>query len=125
MSFCYKCQFSVSFFSFFHFFFSTSFHLQEIAFANISRGFIANFRQDSVSLIRRIPLLPSQVSFLLIRRTRDQNTSQSFKVSCKRVEILDKFSVYNLDAQDMDHGFVSDYSISKPYKEQIANFLWP
>ena len=31
----------------------------------------------------------------------------------------------NLDPQDMDHGFVSDYSISKPYKEQIANFLWP
>ena len=31
----------------------------------------------------------------------------------------------NDDPQDIDHGFVSDYSISKPQREQIANFLWP
>ena len=31
--------------------------------ANISRGFVANFRQDCVTLIRKIPLLPSQVPF--------------------------------------------------------------
>jgi hypothetical protein len=31
----------------------------------------------------------------------------------------------NLDPQDMDHGFVADYSISKLQKEQIANFFWP
>ena len=63
--------------------------------ANISRGFVANFRQDCVTLIRKIPLLPSQIPFLLIRRTGDQNTSQSFKVSRKRVEILGKFFVEN------------------------------
>ena len=31
----------------------------------------------------------------------------------------------HLDPKDMDHGFVSDYSILKPHKEQIVNFLWP
>ena len=52
------------------------------------RSFVANFREDSVILIRKIPLLPIKVPLLLILLTGDQITSQYFKVSCKYVEIL-------------------------------------
>ena len=135
--------------------------------------YVANFRQDSVTLIRKIPLLPSQIPILLIHRTGAQSTSNSFKVSRKRVEILGNFFAQNhpgyiansvtfcqeqcdilpeddvllgipeiiddtventpvdegpmvrknVDPQDIDHGFVSDYSISKPQREQIAIFF--
>ena len=53
--------------------------------------YVANFRQDSVTLIRKIPLLPSQIPILLIHRTGAQSTSNSFKVSRKRVEIQRQF----------------------------------
>lgn len=48
---------------------------------NVSRGFVANFRQDSVSIIKEIPLQPKDIPLVVIRRQGQNNTSADFKVN--------------------------------------------
>lgn len=60
---------------------------------NVSRGFVANFKQDSVSIIKEIPLQPKDIPIVVIRRQGQNNTSADFKVNRERVEAVGKFLV--------------------------------
>ena len=60
---------------------------------NVSRGYVANFKQDSVTFIKQIPLKPSELPCMIIRRQGQQNTSADFKVCRARVEAVGRFLV--------------------------------
>ena len=62
---------------------------------NVSRGFVANFKQDSTTFIKTIPLTRDQLPIVVIRRIGKNNTSADFKVNRARVEAVGKFLINN------------------------------
>ena len=60
---------------------------------NVSRGYEANFKQDSINFIKQIPLKPSELPCMIIRRKGQENTSADFKVCRARVEVVGRFLV--------------------------------
>ena len=62
---------------------------------NKSRGFVANFRQDSIGFIRNIPLEVGQLPVLSVRRTGQNNESMDFKVNRARVHAVGKWLIEN------------------------------
>jgi len=62
---------------------------------NVSREYVANFKQDSINFIKQIPLKPSELPCMIIRRQGQQNTSVDFKVCRARVEAVGRFLVYH------------------------------
>jgi len=62
---------------------------------NVSRGFVANFRQDSVTFIKQIPLTVDQLPLLVVRRVGQDNVSVDFKVNRARVARVGRWLVSN------------------------------
>ena len=62
---------------------------------NVSRGYVANFKQDVARFIREIPLIAAQLPCLVIRRRGVDNTCAEFKVCRKRVEEVGRFLIQN------------------------------
>lgn len=60
---------------------------------NVSRGFVANFKQDSTTFIKTIPLTREQLPIVVIRRFGKNNTSADFKVNRARIEAVGKFLI--------------------------------
>ena len=62
---------------------------------NVSRGYVANFRQETSSFIRKIPLRASEIPLLCIRRTGQDSQSQDFKVNRARIMLVGQFLAAN------------------------------
>ena len=62
---------------------------------NVSRGFVANLKQDSFKFIKQIPLTPSQLPILVVRRVRRNNECVDFKVNRARVSRVGQWLVNN------------------------------
>ncbi|EFX63780.1 hypothetical protein DAPPUDRAFT_267695 [Daphnia pulex] len=62
---------------------------------HVSRGYVANFKQDVAGFIREIPLTAAQLPCLVIRRRGVDNTCAEFKVCRKRVEAVGRFLIQN------------------------------
>jgi len=62
---------------------------------NVSRGFVANFRQDSATFIKQIPLTVDQVPILVVRRVGQDNKSADFKVNRSRIDRVGRWLVDN------------------------------
>ena len=60
---------------------------------NVSRGYVANFKQDVVGFIREIPITVSQLPCRVIKRRGVGNTYAEFKVCRKRVEEVGRFLI--------------------------------
>ena len=62
---------------------------------NVYRGFVANFRQGSVTSIEQIPLTVDQLPLLVVRRVGQDNVSFDLKVNRAKVARVGRWLVSN------------------------------
>ena len=59
----------------------------------MSRGLVANLKQDSFKFIKQIPLVVDQLPILVVRRVGQNNESSDFKVNRARVSRVGQWLV--------------------------------
>ena len=62
---------------------------------NVSRGFVANLKQDSLKFIKQIPLTADQLPILVVWRVGKNNEAVDFKVNRTRVSLVGQWLVNN------------------------------